>query len=145
MEQYKIIKTKEQYKAYCDRVMELAALKPTDELEDEIETIEIFIDKWENEQYKKNAIDPVQLLKYLMENRNMNQEQLATALSINKSYVSLILNYKKGLSKVVIRKLAELFKVSQEAFNRTYELVSPLNRGHKHEKLMNVKKGLAAA
>ncbi len=49
------------------------------------------------------------------------------------------------MSKGIIRKLAEIFKVSQEAFNRTYELVSPLNRGRKDEKLMNVKKELAAA
>lgn len=36
--------------------------------------------------------------------------------------MSDILNYKKGLSKEVIRKLATHFKVRQEAFDRPYKL-----------------------
>jgi HTH-type transcriptional regulator/antitoxin HigA len=43
-------------------------------------------------------------------------------LGVSKGYVSEILHYKKGLSKDVIRKLAERFKVTQEAFNREYKL-----------------------
>jgi HTH-type transcriptional regulator/antitoxin HigA len=47
-----------------------------------------------------------------------------TLLGISKSYVSEILNYKKGFSKSVIRLLSTYFKVSQEAFNRSYALKS---------------------
>jgi HTH-type transcriptional regulator/antitoxin HigA len=36
--------------------------------------------------------------------------------------VSEILNYNKGMSKEVIRKLAHHFKVSQDAFNKAYDL-----------------------
>lgn len=46
---------------------------------------------------------------------------LAQILNIGKSTISEILNYKKGLSKENIRKLAEYFKLSQEAFNRPYQ------------------------
>ena len=53
----------------------------------------------------------------------MKPQDLTTILGISKGYVSDILNYKKGLSKEVIRKLAEYFKVKQEAFNRPYKLV----------------------
>jgi HTH-type transcriptional regulator/antitoxin HigA len=52
----------------------------------------------------------------------MKAKDLAELLGVNKSYVSGILNYKKGLSKEAIRKLAERFKISQEAFNRPYKL-----------------------
>jgi len=34
------------------------------------------------------------------------------------------LHYKKGMSKEVIRKLAERFAMRQEAFNRPYKLIS---------------------
>jgi HTH-type transcriptional regulator / antitoxin HigA len=145
MENYRLIKNKEQYEQYCRRVMELVALDPTEAIEEELETIEVFIEKWEKDNYNKKSMDPVKLLKYLMENRNMSQIELSEILEVDKSYVSLIINYKKGLSKSVIRKLAEIFKVSQEAFNRPYELVSPINRGHRNEKLMNVRKELEIA
>jgi HTH-type transcriptional regulator/antitoxin HigA len=45
--EYTIIKTKKQYREYCDRVMELAAKVSTKKLEDEMELIELLIDKWE--------------------------------------------------------------------------------------------------
>ncbi|MEK7198567.1 MAG: hypothetical protein AAB212_01410 [Bacteroidota bacterium] len=40
--------------------------------------------------------------------------------------VSDILNYKKGLPKNTIRILSEKFKLSQETFNRPYELHVPV-------------------
>ncbi len=39
-----------------------------------------------------------------------------------------ILNYRKGLSKEVIRNLAAYFKVSQEAFNQRYSLKKSVTR-----------------
>jgi HTH-type transcriptional regulator/antitoxin HigA len=138
--EYKIIKNEAQYDTYCARVMKLAAMKPTKEIEEEIETIELFIEKWDKEHYKTHELAPIPLLKLLMENQGYRQAELARLLEVDKSYVSLILSYKKGLSKDIIRKLATIFKVHQEAFNKPYELISIVNRGHKNEKLMNVKK-----
>lgn len=137
---YTIIKTAKQYKEYSARVMKLASEKPLKNVQDEIELLEMLIDKWEKEHFQSKNMDPIQLLKYLMDNRNMAREELIGLLGISKSAVSQILNYKKGLSKDVIRKLSEFFKVSQEAFNRNYSLISDANRGHKNEKMMNIKK-----
>ena len=53
-----------------------------------------------------------------------------------------MLNYKKGLSKQVIRKLADHFKVRQEAFNRPYKLVSPVNTHLRNASVMNTTKEL---
>jgi HTH-type transcriptional regulator/antitoxin HigA len=50
----------------------------------------------------------------------------------------------KGLSKEVIRKVADYFKVSQEAFNRPYKLINPINAHLKNESVMNTKKELSA-
>jgi HTH-type transcriptional regulator/antitoxin HigA len=57
-----------------------------------------------------------------MANRKMKSKDLVLLLGISKGVVSDILHYRKGLSKEVIRKLANHFKVSQEAFNRPYKL-----------------------
>jgi HTH-type transcriptional regulator/antitoxin HigA len=43
-------------------------------------------------------------------------------LGVSKGLISDILNYKKGLSKEIIRTLSNYFKLSQEAFNRPYKL-----------------------
>lgn len=67
-------------------------------------------------------IDPITLFHSLMEGKGLKAKNLVEILGVSKRLVSDILNYRKGLSKEVIRNFAEYFKVSQEAFNRTYEL-----------------------
>jgi HTH-type transcriptional regulator/antitoxin HigA len=62
-----------------------------------------------------------------MSGHKLKPQEMTAILGISKGYVSDILNYKKGLSKEVIRKLAAHFKVRQEAFNRPYKLISPAN------------------
>ena len=69
---------------------------------------------------------------------------MAELLSVSKGLVSDILNYKKGLSKEIIRILAEQFKVAQEAFNRPYKLISPLNSHLKNASVMNTPKDLVS-
>jgi len=144
--EFTLIKTEAQYNEYCDILFDLAKKKPTKAIEDRMETLELFIDHWEDKHsYSKNKkLDPIQLLKYLMENQKMKDKDLVELLGITKGAVSHILSYKRGLSKEVIRKLSERFKMNQDAFNREYELVSEVNRGHKDEKLMNTKKELTS-
>lgn len=57
-----------------------------------------------------------------MEEHNLRAIDLANFLQVSKGYVSDILNYKKGFSKTVTRKLAERFRMQQSAFNRPYKL-----------------------
>ncbi|HEX2630235.1 MAG TPA: hypothetical protein VHM26_14510 [Chitinophagaceae bacterium] len=57
-----------------------------------------------------------------MKDHKLRATDLANFLQISKGYMSDILNYKKGFSKEVIRKLADRFKVQQEVFNRKYKL-----------------------
>lgn len=72
--------------------------------------------------------DPIELLKCLMKAHQLKSVDLVKILGIQRSAISQILFYKKGLSKDVIRKLSEHFKLSQEAFNRSYELIPSLNK-----------------
>ena len=39
-----------------------------------------------------------------------------------------------------IRKLSNYFKVSQDAFNRPYKLISEVNKHYRNAKLMNTRK-----
>ena len=123
---YKVIKSKAQYNDYCNKLEALVFADAKDKsIKDEIELLTVLIEKWDAEHNTFDEIDPIQLLHSLMEDHNLKPKDLVEILQVSKGYVSEILHYKKGLSKESIRRLAEYFKVSQEAFNRPYELTSP--------------------
>ncbi len=138
MKAYTIIRSKEQYWGYCNDLEKLTneyRENPSDELHDLIETITLLIEKYDEADGTLEELDPIQLLKSLMEDNNMKQRDLAQLLAVSKGHVSDILNYKKGLSKNVIRLLSDRFKVRQDAFNRDYNLSETRNRNVEHGQL----------
>lgn len=143
---YKVIKNKTQYNEYC-KVLEGLVFSNTKnkQVEDEIDLLTLLIEKWDAEHNTFNEVDPIQLLHSFMNDHKIKPKDLVNLLEVSKGYVSEILHYKKGLSKDVIRKLAERFKVSQEAFNRPYKLISPVNAHLKNASVMNTKKKIAIA
>jgi HTH-type transcriptional regulator/antitoxin HigA len=143
---YKVITSKAQYKEYSNKLEELVFSGAKDRnTKDEIALLTLLIEKWDAEYNTFDDLDPVQLLRSLMDEHGMKAKDLVVILDISKGYVSDILNYKKGLSKDVIRKLAENFKLSQESFNRPYKLVVPENSRFRNASVMNTKKKLATA
>ena len=123
---YKVIKSKAQYNEYCNTLESLVFSGAKERaIKDEIDLLTVLIEKWDAEHNSFGNADPIRLLHALMEDHNLKSRDLVNILNVSKGYVSEILHYKKGLSKEVIRRLAQHFKVSQEAFNRPYKLVSP--------------------
>ena len=141
---YKIIKNKKQYNEYCDQFETLLDNKSKSKsMREEIELLTFLIEKWDSEHNSFDDVDPVQLLKSLMDDRNMKPVSLAELLGVSKGLVSDILNYKKGLSKEIIRKLADTFKLSHEAFNRHYDLVTSVKGKRRHSKKVSSGKRVA--
>ena len=144
--QYKIIKTDAQYNRYCDTLESLVdSGKKTKAVQDEIELLNLLIEKYDAEHNTFDDADPIELLKALMKEHKMKAVELANLLDVSEGLVSDILNYKKGLSKETIRILSERFKLNQEAFNRPYELHVPVSPKFKDAKMMNTRKKLATA
>ena len=141
---YKIISSKNQYKEYCNQLEQLIAVKPQDRnTKDEIALLTLLIEQWDAEYISSTELDPIQLLHSFIKDHKLKAKDLVSILGISKGYVSDILHHKKGLSKEVIRKLADYFKVSQEAFNRPYKLVVPENSRLRNASVMSTKKELA--
>lgn len=136
---YTVIKNKKQYKQYCNKLEELIE-QSEKKFQDEIDLLSLLIEKWDEEHNTFNDLDPVQLIKELMEENDLISKDLVAILDLSKGTVSKILNYQKGLSKDTIRHLSEYFKVSQEAFNRPYKLTNEVNRHFRNARLMNTKK-----
>jgi len=125
---YTVIKNRSQYNQYCILVEELVVTGTKNKtVQNEIELLTLLIEKWDDEHNSFLRVDPIRLLKSLMTEHNLKSKDIVALLRVSKGYVSEILNYKKGLSKDVIRKLSAKFKVSQEAFNRPYKLQSSVN------------------
>lgn len=143
---YKIITSKSQYKTYCNTLEQLVFSGSKDRsIKEEIALLTLLIETWDAAHSTSAESDPVQLLHSFIKDHNLKAKDLAGILGISKGYVSDILNYKKGLSKAVIRKLADYFKVSQEAFNRPYQLAIPEKVHLRNASIMNRKKRLAVA
>lgn len=139
IKQYKIIRTKKQYYEYCDMLEKLVLSNKKKDLDD-IELLTLLIEKWDNENLPTIDTDPVQLIKALMEENKIKSIDLANILSVNKSTISRILNYQKGLSKKSIRILSSHFCISQEALNKPYILKNEINKKFKDASLMNTVK-----
>ncbi|WP_374166093.1 type II toxin-antitoxin system HigA family antitoxin [Arcticibacter sp. MXS-1] len=120
---YTVIKDKSQYDQYCRQLEELLEGEQNEAVQDEIDLLTLLIEKYDEEHNTFTESDPIALLRSFMKDRGLKSQHLVEVLGVSKGYVSDILNYKKGLSKEVIRKLAEYFKVRQEAFNRYYKLM----------------------
>ena len=122
---YKVIKSKRQYEEYSKMLEKLVTIDfRAKDTKDEIELLTLLIEKWDEENTSFDNVDPITLLRSLMEERGLKAKDLVEILGVSKGLVSDILNYKKGLSKEIIRSLSDYFKVSHEAFNRPYELAT---------------------
>ncbi len=127
---FKVIKTEAQYNDYCKQLEALVMLrKKTPAQQDIIELLTLLIEKWDEAHNSFAQADPIEILRYLMQENNLRAVDLVTLLGISKSLLSDVLHYRRGLSKDMIRKLAGQFKVSQELFNRPYTLKSSTDTG----------------
>lgn len=141
---YTIIRSINQYDEYCNELEKLV-FDTSKNHRDDIELLTLLIEKWDKENLPELDSDPIELIKALLQQNRLRSKDLSEILNVNKSTVSRILNYQKGLSKNSIRILAKYFSISQEALNKPYKLKHRLNRKFKNASLMNTKKKLQTA
>jgi len=144
IKQLKIIRNKKQYYEYCNILEDLVMSNRKKDLDD-IELLTLLIKKWDDDNLPKINSDPIQLIKALMEENNLKAIDIADILKVNKSTISRILSYQKGLSKKSIRVLSSYFSISQEALNQPYKLKNEINKKFKNASLMNTVKKMESA
>jgi len=120
---YTVIKNDEQYNEYCHKLEDLvrSGLESQQAIE-EYELLQLLISDWDEKHKLGPELDPVELVKSLMDDHGLNQTELAEIVGYSKNYVSEILNYKKRIPPKMVRRLAEHFKIQQSALNKTYRL-----------------------
>ena len=100
----KLIKTEADYEQALQRLEEIFDAELGSETGDELEVLSFLIEAYEKEHFPIAAPDPIEAVKFRMEQLSMKQKDLAEVLGF-KSRVSEILNRKRKLTLEMIRKL----------------------------------------
>lgn len=86
---------------------------------DELEVLGILIEKYENEHFPIDLPDPIEAIKFRMEQLGYNQNDLANIVGL-KSRASEILNRKRKLSLEMIRQLHDKLNIPTEVLIQAY-------------------------
>lgn len=115
----KVIKTKKEYDAALERLEKVFDAKIGTAKGDDLEILALLIDQYEKEYFLIEAPDPIEAVKFRMEQLGMKQKDLADTIGF-KSRVSEILNKKRKLTLEMIRKLHEQLKIPTSILIREY-------------------------
>lgn len=115
----KVIKTEKDYQKALKRLEVIFDAKKGSKNGDELELISLLIDNYEKEKYPIDLPDPIEAIKFRMEQLGYKQKDLAEAIGL-KSRASEILNRKRKLTLDMIRKLHEVLGIPTEVLIKEY-------------------------
>lgn len=115
----KVIKTEKDYQKALKRLEVIFDAKKGSKDGDELELLSLLIDNYEKEKYPIDLPDPIEAIKFRMEQLGYKQTDLAEAIGL-KSRVSEILNRKRKLTLDMIRKLHEVLGIPTEVLVKEY-------------------------
>jgi HTH-type transcriptional regulator/antitoxin HigA len=115
----KPIKTDKDYNQALERLEEIFDAKNGSPEGDELEVLGILVDQYENERFPIGLPDPIEAIKFRMEQMGYNQTDLANIVGL-KSRASEILNRKRKLSLEMIRQLHERLNIPTDVLIQNY-------------------------
>jgi HTH-type transcriptional regulator/antitoxin HigA len=115
----KPIKTKKDYQVAMNRLETIFDTKPGTPEGDELEVLGILIEKYEEEHYPIDYPDPIEAIKFRMEQMGYNQSDLAKVVGL-KSRASEILNKKRKLTLDMVRQLHQALGIPTDVLIQSY-------------------------
>ena len=113
------IKTEEDYENALERLEYIFDAKRDTKEGDELEILSILIEKYEDEKYPIDLPDPIEAIKFRMEQLGLNQTDLIKIFGY-KSRVSEILNKKRKLTLDMIRNLSGKLSIPTNVLIQQY-------------------------
>lgn len=115
MEDFKIkpIKNEVEYRATLKELEKVWNAKPNTKEGDIFELLVLVIEKYEDEHYPIPHLDPIEAIKYKMEENELTQKDMVKYFG-TKSRVSEVLNRKKPLTLKMIKALYKNFGIPAE-------------------------------
>jgi HTH-type transcriptional regulator/antitoxin HigA len=115
----KPIKTEQDYQIAIERLEIIFDAKPGTPEGDELEVLGVLIDNYERTNFPIDLPDPIEAIKFRMEQMNYSNKDLAEVIGF-KGRVSEILNRKRKLSINMIRKLHESMQIPTDVLVQEY-------------------------
>lgn len=115
----KLIKSKKDYQAALIRLDQIFDAKPGTKDCDELEILGILIEKYEQDRYPIDFPDPIEAIKFRMEQLGYTQNDLARVVGL-KSRASEILNRKRKLSLEMIRQIHQSLGIPTDVLIQSY-------------------------
>ncbi len=136
----KILKTEQEYNEACERIYSLIhssenAIEQDSPEGEEVELLSLLVEKYEWEKHQMEAPDPIEAIKFRMEQMNLKQADIAPLFG-GKTRVSEVLNGKRTLTLKMITLLNRYLGIPLESLvsgNKEIKLEDA-----KKEKLMNI-------
>ena len=113
------IRTEADYEKALERLETIFDAKIGTPEGDEAEVLSILIEKYEEQHYPIDMPDPIEAIKFRMDQMGMKQKDLAEVIGL-KSRVSEILNRKRKLTLDMIRKLSTTLHIPTEVLVQDY-------------------------
>ena len=115
----KPIKTSKDYKEALEKLESIFDAKLGTPEGDELEVLGILVANYEEENFPIGFRDPIEVLKFRMEQLGYNPSDLAEVVGL-KSRASEILNRKRKLNLEMIRKLHEVLRIPTDVLIQRY-------------------------
>ncbi|MBE7640445.1 transcriptional regulator [Salegentibacter sp. BLCTC] len=115
----KPIRNEKDYQNALNRLEEIFDAKRGTEEGDELEILSILIDNYEDEHFPIEMPDPIEAIKFRMEQMGMKQKDLEEVFGF-KSRVSEILNKKRKLTLEMVRNLNTKLHIPTEVLIQDY-------------------------
>ena len=111
-----LIHSDEELTEYTEALFDLTAkAAPSPEEEEAIELLTLLIERYETERYPVPDADPIDVLRFLLDQNGLSQRDIAEELG-SESTVSLILSGRRLLNRDHITRLSQRFHVSPAVF-----------------------------
>ena len=115
----KILKTQQEYNRACDRIYNLMrstekAIEADSPIGEELELLSLLVEKYEQEHHRLEAPDPIEAIKFRMDQMNLNQSDIAPLFG-GKTRVSEVLNRKRPLTLKMITLLNRYLGIPLES------------------------------
>ena len=118
----KPIKTEYDYKNALNTIEKIWDAELNTEKGDYLEILVTLVEKYENEHFNISAPDPIEAIKFIMEQKDVKRTELEKILG-SKSRVSEILNKQRKLNLRMIRNLHSALNIPYEILAEDYKLV----------------------
>ncbi|WP_434636180.1 DNA-binding protein [Sulfurimonas sp. NW7] len=116
----KPIKNEQNYNDTLQKIEALMGATPNTPEMDELEVLTTLVEAYEEQHYKIDAPDPIEAIKFRMEQEGLKQKDLVSIVG-SKSRVSEILNKKRKLTIEMIRNLHKQLHIPVESLFLDYK------------------------